>query len=117
MSETFPKWRPARVRFNVEVRHALIDYGNSTRGCQVIPAGTEMDVCFEHYDTGNFRNNGRIIHIEMHDVVMLKEGEEFEILELKEPQEKHPYEVLRDFYRNAEKLVENIGNVNRTETC
>ena len=42
-------WRKAVIRFNKETAHDLIDYGNSTRGCQIIPAGSVREVYFENW--------------------------------------------------------------------
>lgn len=45
-----PKWRKAKIKFLTEQHHNLIDYGNSTRGCDTIHPGDIRDVVFEFWD-------------------------------------------------------------------
>lgn len=92
MSETTPKWRKAKIKFLTEQHHNLRDYGNSTRGCDTIHPGEIRNVVFEYWDDGVRHNkNLKIAHIELNDLIMMTE-QEFEIIELSEPQAFHPQE-------------------------
>jgi len=45
MSDTL-KWRKAKIKFLKEQHYGLVDYGNSSRGCQTIQIGDVRDVYF-----------------------------------------------------------------------
>lgn len=95
MSETILKWRQAKIKFLTEQHHNLIDYGNSTRGCDTIHPGEIRNVVFEDWDDGVRHNkNIKIAHIELHDLVMMTD-KDFEIIELGEPQHHHPQESAK----------------------
>lgn len=98
-----PNWRKAKIKFLTEQHHNRIDYGNSTRGCDTIHPGEIRDVVFECWDNGfeHCAKRPRLAHIEMHDVVLMTD-EDFEIIELGEPQEQHPQEIYSEMRREEE---------------
>jgi len=113
MSETIHKWRKAKIRFLTEQHHNLIDYGNSTRGCDTIHPGDVREVYFEWWDRGveGCKPGTRIVYVEWHDMIPMRD-EDFEMIELGTPEEFHPVELLlKEINHLSEKLVENIQNV------
>lgn len=110
-----PKWRRATIKFLKEQHYALVDYGNSSRGCQTIEVGEVRDVYFEGWDEGvpGLKKEFRLAHVELNDVVPLKD-DEFEIISLGEPEEMHPLEkMLKEIRERSEKSVQNIQNTEK----
>jgi len=103
MDEATPKWRKAKIKFLTEQHHNLRDYGNSSRGFDTINPGEIRDVVFENWDDGfvSHNKNLKVAHIELHDLVMMTD-EDFEIIELGEPQEYHPQEIYSEMRREEE---------------
>jgi len=68
---------------------------------------------FEGWDEGvpGLKKEFRLAHIDLNDIVPMKD-EDFEVLELGEPEESHPIEkMLREIRERSEKSVQNIQNM------
>jgi hypothetical protein len=104
MDEATPKWRRAKIKFLTKQHHNLRDYGNSTRGCDTICPGEVRNVVFESWDDGfvSHNKNLKVAHIELHDLVLMTD-QDFEIIELGEPQNQHPQEVYSEMWKEEEK--------------
>ena len=108
MSSQQLKWRKGTVKFITEQKNNLIEYGNSTRGCDTIYPGEVREVYFESFQDRELV--GHIIHISYLDSIWVKD-EDIEIISLGELETMHPTQrMLKQFTKNTENLVENIIN-------
>lgn len=90
-------WTKATVRFNVEVHHNLVDYGNSTRGCDAVCANTVRDVYLVDYDSSA---KSHLVDMGYYDIIPLS-PEEFTILSLGDTTKQHPTKIIMEQHKNA----------------